>query len=311
MTAANDHLQSLPTQPSPEQEVPDEFDLLCEHCGYSLVGLTTTNRCPECGEEFDPLDLPLARVPWLFRKRLGTIASYRQTVWEILRRPTDFAKELCRPVRVSALDAAKFRRFTIRIVMLTAVLGALIVAACLISWASVGRLFTYMSSNGLSDRDIQQAMLGALMIVSGYFLLHLMPRLMTDLPTFIWEGFKDRPMDLAPLHHYACAPLALMPIVLLPVTLLALLPSFAAPVADELIQAEVILLCISLTGPLLLLWVIPLKFMRAATNCTRRRLFALALYLPLHGFLSAVLCMLAFFTITYYIGHLIAPGIMR
>src|SRR5436190_1334614 len=61
--------------PSPDQPVPDEFDLLCEHCGYSLVGLTTTNRCPECGEEFDPAVLPLARVPWLFRKRLRTLAA--------------------------------------------------------------------------------------------------------------------------------------------------------------------------------------------------------------------------------------------
>ena len=96
-----------------------------------------------------------------------------------------------------------------------------------ISWASAGRLFTYMSSNGLSEQDIQQAMLGVLMAVSGYFLLKVMLRLMTDLPTFIWEGFKDRPMDLAPLHHYACA-VALMPIALVPVTLLAPLPNFRA-----------------------------------------------------------------------------------
>ena len=35
------------------------------------------------------------------------------------------------------------------------------------------------------------------------------------------------------------------------------------------------------------------------------------LYLPVHWFLCMVLCTLAFFTITYYIGHLIAPGIVH
>src|SRR6476661_8838798 len=112
MTATNDHLRPLRTQPSPDQEVPDEFDLLCEHCGYSLVGLTTSNRCPECGEEFDPAELPLARVPWLFRKRLGKISAYRETVWEIIVRPRSFAKELCRPVRICVSDARAFRRLS-------------------------------------------------------------------------------------------------------------------------------------------------------------------------------------------------------
>src|SRR3954466_9346229 len=91
--------------PSADQPVPDEFDLVCEHCGYSLVGLTSSNRCPECGETFDPIALPLARVPWLFRKRLGRWNTYRDTVVEIIRRPREFAKELCRPVRLCADDA--------------------------------------------------------------------------------------------------------------------------------------------------------------------------------------------------------------
>src|SRR5581483_2740977 len=102
-------------QPAPDMPLPDEFDLLCEHCGYSLVGLTSSNRCPECGEEFDPAALPLARVPWLFRKRLGTLRAYRQTTWAILTRPGSFAKELCRPVRICISDAKAFRRMSVRI----------------------------------------------------------------------------------------------------------------------------------------------------------------------------------------------------
>jgi hypothetical protein len=75
----------------PSQPVPDQFDLVCEWCGYSLVGLTI-DRCPECGERFDPSALPLARVPWLFRRNQGVISAYLKTVWMIIRQPTAFAQ---------------------------------------------------------------------------------------------------------------------------------------------------------------------------------------------------------------------------
>src|SRR4051812_49873852 len=75
---------------SPAEPVPDEFDLLCEGCGYSLVGLSG-ERCPECGEGFDPNELPLARVPWLFRRRYGAVWAYVKTVWMVVLRPGRFA----------------------------------------------------------------------------------------------------------------------------------------------------------------------------------------------------------------------------
>ena len=57
-------MQPAPTSVivSPDQPVPAEFDLLCEGCGYSLIGLMV-DRCPECGASFDATALPLARVP--------------------------------------------------------------------------------------------------------------------------------------------------------------------------------------------------------------------------------------------------------
>src|SRR5437016_6225212 len=73
--APSPRLQGEGIVPSPAEPVPDEFDLVCENCGYSLIGLRG-NVCPECGEEFDPAELPLARVPWLWRKRTGYLSAY-------------------------------------------------------------------------------------------------------------------------------------------------------------------------------------------------------------------------------------------
>jgi hypothetical protein len=41
------------------RSIPEAWDLHCEHCGYSLTGLTE-NRCPECGRTFDVDALRLA-----------------------------------------------------------------------------------------------------------------------------------------------------------------------------------------------------------------------------------------------------------
>src|SRR5580704_9649859 len=124
-------MQAGPPIPSPDQPVPDDFDPLCEHCGYSLTGLTTQIRCPECGEPFEPLALPLARVPWLYRRRIGKGRAFRKTGWMVILHPVLFARELSRPTRISSLDAKQFRRTTVRraVISVTAIAWALIVAA--------------------------------------------------------------------------------------------------------------------------------------------------------------------------------------
>src|SRR5687768_6121468 len=106
-----DHSASAPSFDA-AAAVPDEYDVLCEACGYSLVGLSG-DRCPECGAPFDPAALPFARVPWLHRRRLGRWGAYWQTVRQVVFLPRAFAAELCRPVRISADDARRFRGTTI------------------------------------------------------------------------------------------------------------------------------------------------------------------------------------------------------
>ena len=298
-TGSDDLTVDTRSVPAADQPVPDEFDLLCEHCGYSLVGLTASNRCPECGEEFDPNDLPLARVPWLFRVRRGRITSYIQTFRLILENPTAFAKELCRPVRVSAEDARLFRRFTIRIAMLSCVLGALIVGV-----AGLIRVRMRVSMS-VNQNQIVGVLIFCVMVPWSIFLINVMFRLMTDLPTFIWSGLNGDPLNLAPLHHYASAPLALSPILLVPTTMLALLGNGLISSNSFLVLGSE-LFAIGGTAVIgLLLWIMPLRFMKTATGCTVWRVLALALYLPLHWLLSFILAAAAFGATLEILGELI------
>lgn len=266
---------AVPVTISPEQPVPPEFDLLCEGCDYSLVGLMV-DRCPECGRPFDPALLPLARVPWLYRRRLGSLRTYRQTVALVLRRPRVFSRELCRPVRISESDARAFRARTIRIAA-TAVLIP-IIAAVYQQWAMLV--------------PIPRWAIGvvSLMCLLSWFAVSLWMWMSTDLPTFIWRGLPGRSDDLSPLHHYACAPLALMPIpaILIAVGLLVMGNAAFDPRGGP--TAATVLIVLALLLPIALAaWVIPLVLMRTATGCGAGRVLLLAVYLPLHWAMMAFL----------------------
>ena len=273
---------SSPVAPAlidPSQPVPDDFDVLCESCGYSLVGLNT-DRCPECGARFNPNDLPLARIPWLYRRRCGSFIAYFSTVRMILFRPTAFAKELSRPVRISPDDALRFRRVTLRIVQVTAVLIALAVAGAGIGY----QLHRY----GLAAIPLREIIKLIVVIPMGWLALWIFIWLATDVPTFIWKGLPSDPANLAPLHHYACAPLALVPLIpLLPIVpgaIVLLLDGKESGAATAVITAWVIAAFI-----ILALWWVPPRLMHGATGCGIGRQLLLALYLPFHWALMAIL----------------------
>jgi hypothetical protein len=263
--------------PSPAEPVPDEFDLLCEGCGYSLVGIMS-ERCPECGRRIDPNELPLARVPWLYRARIGRVKAYVKTVWAILRNPRGFAKELTRPVRISATDASRFRRVTIRLAWLA--LGFEILAALAFPILQRSTILSGV-------RTIEFIRLGiavsAALIALGIFL-----RMATDLPTFIWSGLPAKPNDLAPLHCYASAPW-----LMLPLTVAVGVAGLVLPQMMSLEDPLQRIIAISGFVPLLVniwkMWRAPQIFMRVATGCGIGRQAALAAYLPIHWVLMAIL----------------------
>jgi hypothetical protein len=271
---------------SPDQPVPDEFDLLCEGCGYSLIGLMV-DRCPECGGAFDATALPLARVPWLYRKRLGRLSAYAKTLRFALLSPGKFAAELCRPVRISAADAHRFRILTIRVAALGVVLG--LAGYC-----------QYVV-NFWPPRPTSAWMVGA--CLAAWLVTFVFLRMATDLPTFIWRGMPGRTYDLSPLHQYAAAPLALF----LPAAIVFVALTFGLGAgmitSGELTEAGALVLVALIAIVLAWSWAAPLIFMQVATRCSVGRVALLALYLPVHWVLMAALVLMASGAIAYHGGE--------
>lgn len=70
----------------------DEFELLCERCGYLVEGLPTGGNCPECGRSIES-SLPGSREgsPW---QRRPSAWSWLGTLWMVLVHPMRTAREI-------------------------------------------------------------------------------------------------------------------------------------------------------------------------------------------------------------------------
>lgn len=275
-----------------DQPVPQEYDLLCEACGYSLIGITS-DRCPECGRRFDPMQLPLARVPWLYRYRIGHIRAYVRTAMMILRQPRAFAQEICRPVRLSAQDAASFRRATLRIVIVTAAVAA----------AAFGiGVFLTVARRPFAPPVGPYVLPGVLLYTAGLIGLYVALHGATDMPTFIWRGLPGAERELAPLHHYASAPLLLVFVLAIECALSILCIRMVQTLQNSYylaIPRGLVLGAYIAAGLLMFLSIVPifrtpLVFMKAATGCSRRRMLGLGLYLPVHWVLMLGLGLLIY-----------------
>jgi hypothetical protein len=278
----------------PSREVPQEYEVFCEGCGYSLLGIAT-DRCPECGKEYDIAALPFARIPWLHRRRIGRVRAYLATARMVLSSPGTFGRELCRPVRVSVRDARQFRRVTVLLAVASLILTIAGIAAA--DFASTpGSTFTR------ARMLIVAVVLVMYAVASTAFLF-----LATDIPLFIWKGLPSLPPNqLAPVHHYASAPLSLM-VVFAPLAAAATLCAKQFGVRD-VDGVGALALGAGLIAIAATLMVIPLMLMRAVTRCGPKRLLALALYLPVHWAIMLAMTVLALMLvmqpIVYLINHL-------
>ncbi len=85
----------------------DEFELLCERCGYSIEGLAREGGCPECGHPV-AASLPEARVGSAWQRGPG-FRSWCATVGRCVTRPRAAAKVY----RIEDERSARFRRVNI------------------------------------------------------------------------------------------------------------------------------------------------------------------------------------------------------
>jgi len=90
---------------SSAQSAPAGPNLFCISCGYNQRGITT-NRCPECGQDFTALPPSTSRLPWLHRRHLGLLRAYWRTAAMVFFRPKLFCDQIDNPI--SLKDARLF-----------------------------------------------------------------------------------------------------------------------------------------------------------------------------------------------------------
>jgi len=270
------------------EPVPDEYDVLCDECGYSLVGIQS-DRCPECGKAFEPTELPFARIPWLHRRKIGRTKAYLSTVRMVLFRPRAFAMELLRPVRISIADARLFRRATIRIAS-----GAIV--ATILVYLAVATAVFLVQMPRMTNREYREVAFGlcagSVLGSTALIALHLFFYMMTDLPVFIWKGHPSlRAQDLSPIQCYATAPLAL--IALAPILALATVPLPFMNISlndDGWLIPVLEIVAWSLVGALLLVLLITTVRLMLGSGVERRRARWMTAYLPLHWLMMFFVC---------------------
>jgi hypothetical protein len=74
--------------------VPAESHLLCEGCGYTLVGLPGDSRCPECGRLIDQSTGQLRVLPAWEGPGRARLSSFLRTTAHVLFRPERFYRTL-------------------------------------------------------------------------------------------------------------------------------------------------------------------------------------------------------------------------
>ncbi|MGE5607957.1 MAG: hypothetical protein ACM359_01775 [Bacillota bacterium] len=270
-------------------------ELYCPVCNYNLFGIKSS-RCPECGQEFDRLELAQPQIPWLYRRQVGWIKAYWQTAFQATFRVRKLARESAKPV--SYRDARLFRWVTLLWVYLC--LAGVAVAGHFLTWprGDVDQLFSWLSLNAsYSWWGGLRVWLG-LVVAPGSFVLSLLAVLLFLMAATGVPGWFFHPSSLprvrqnraVALSQYACAPLAWVPVLMLLIYGVNQLGSWWTPMrigsgsyAINLTRAFD--LAYRLTWALLcivpvLWWYNTLLLLRGTTQADLGRLFATGLLLP-------------------------------
>jgi hypothetical protein len=85
-----------------------EVSRYCGNCGYDLRGIVNP-RCPECGEQFDPIAPPVANVPWFHRRSIGPLTALWRTLWRVMTQTQWLVGEVRRDTTLDVTAAQSFR----------------------------------------------------------------------------------------------------------------------------------------------------------------------------------------------------------
>jgi hypothetical protein len=260
----------FPALSFPPQFESDQTGPECVSCGYSLRGLTSQTRCPECGHPFDPNGPPVPSVPWLHRQRVGIAKAYAETAWMVLRHPDRFAREMRRPGRVSSADADQFRKLSIHLCVFGITMSVL----------SIG---IPSCAYDLSRLTFFQWLCLLASVGVGVGFLWIIISLCTLGPVWFWMrgGYGNHLVGIA---AYGTAPMALWAIVGVIATVgTGLFELAGSPESSAIIWTMFFFLWISIE--MVLIWWIPQVLMHRGLPCSHVYAAKMGLFLPVYWLL--------------------------
>ncbi len=260
-----------------------DFDRFCIACGYNLRAIAS-DRCPECGTEFDVTASTESQIPWSHRASLGRWRAFWKTVRLVLVRPQQLAKEMQRPV--SLADALAFRRRV-----------ALIGSLPFIAGATFGYLsLTQLNENPWFGHDPIGSTMQWIGLLVVWVSVYIWSLFCTGLASY-WFHPGHLPVEqqnrAVALSYYACASSVYWPITAL------LFFSYVAMVNSRWLRPDrgpmipVLLWMIAVCTVSVLqcgfVWLRPLKILKLTTQAGVMRQWSMAILLPLLKLMLLVL----------------------
>lgn len=256
-------------------------DWNCESCDYSLA-FTSEDRCPECGEWFDPdylADLHSEESPpTLLWDSTHDFATWRKTVFLVLFRRQPFAREL--PFQPSALNALRFS-LSIHLPMMAATTFVQCLMLLYCRWDD--RNWPRAISHGGFARLLLPPLLLAFEIATGVVLALILPTR---------RKIRRLPFWVACMHYHAAHWVIIYAAIL--IALAAKLLSIVARIYDRTTLASVLITLATLSTllvacPLTLHWVFRMAWCVYDQQRIRRSVEAFLVFLGAYLYSSVLM----------------------
>lgn len=179
------------------ENVPGEFDTLCEGCGYVLKGLPENGRCPECGKLTAESAANLRMPPAWESGRTNRLRAFGRATIDCIFRPAKFF----RSINVGPAGPRSLRFARIHWVIASVLFGA-----C--AWLHADLMGGLGAMQVVSPLMVRTIFLLSfpVFILATYLFLFVMNSIAASLTTFeaTYRGIRlPRPVVLRALHYHA------------------------------------------------------------------------------------------------------------